>query len=227
MSILPARLPVRERVALANRVAPAIAVPIFNACREASVNLGGPSLQSLGVTSAVRREGRTSVALAMALVLAREYGRRVLLVEMDGFDRPSMADRTGVTPSPGLGEYLEGRCSLPDTMQTVTAGLTVITSGAPVAGVLRLLRQSLAAGLMTEMSQGHDVVVADLPPLLEGPFTNLAAREFGSLVVVVRASATRVEQLNHALSGLTIEPSLLLNGETSRIPEWLRRLIGI
>lgn len=227
MSLLPARLPVRERVAVPNRFAPAIGGAIYDACREASVNLGGPALQSLGITSAIRREGRTSVALAMALVLNREYGRRVLLAEMDGFDRPSLADRTGVKPSPGLGEYLEGKCSLLDTMQIVTPGLTVITSGAPVAGVLRILRQALTGGLMTEMREGHDVVVADLPPLLEGPFTKLAAREFGSVVVVVRASATRVDQLNHALSGLTVEPSLLLNGETSRVPGWLRRLIGI
>ena len=227
MSVLPAGLPVPNRVALANRFAPTIGEPIYDACREASVNLGGAAMQSLGVTSAVHHEGRTSVALAMALVLTREYGRRVLLVEMDGFERPSVAPRTGVEPSPGLGEYLDGSCSLQDTMQTVIPGLTVITSGASVAGVFRLMRQALAAGLMTEMREGQDVVVADLPPLLEGPFTKLAAREFGSIVVVVRASATRVDQLNHALSGLPIEPSLLLNGESSRVPAWLRRLVGI
>lgn len=227
MSVVEARQPVRDRIAPASPSVPPIGGPIYDACREASVNLGVPSLQSLGITSAIPHEGRTSVALAMALVLAREYGRRVLLVEMDGFDRPSVAVRTGVKPSPGLGEYLEGSCSLQDAMQTVTPGLTVITSGAPAAGVLRLLRQALAGGLMTEMREEHDVVVADLPPLLEGPFTKLAAREFGSLLAVVRASYTRVDQLNDALSGLPAEPLLLLNGATSKVPPWLRRLMGV
>src|SRR5215469_3082396 len=67
-----------------------IPVPMLDACRAASRLIGGPNLRELGVTSALRGEGRTSVALAMAAVQRQDFGRRVALVEMD-CENPTLA----------------------------------------------------------------------------------------------------------------------------------------
>jgi Mrp family chromosome partitioning ATPase len=199
---------------------------IFEACRAASVNVRGPQLKSLGVTSSIRGEGRTTVALAMALVQAEDYGRRALLVEMDGFGRPSLAHRTGAEPSPGLGELLMGRASLNEVIQPIREGLTLIPSGNGGLGIFRVLRDALAGGLMDEMGMECDVIVADLPPLLVGSFTKLAAREFEGLLVVVRAAITPVDQLREATAGLD-QAALLLNGAHSKVPLWIRRMGGL
>src|SRR5258708_25710473 len=63
---------------------------MLEVCRSASLLLGGPNLRRLGGTSALREEGRTSIALAMAVVQREDYGRTVALVDID-LENPSVA----------------------------------------------------------------------------------------------------------------------------------------
>src|SRR2546430_8763431 len=55
--------------------------------------IGGPKLTSIGVTSALRGEGRTSVALALAAVQREDFGRSVILVDMD-LENPRSEEHT-------------------------------------------------------------------------------------------------------------------------------------
>ena len=45
--------------------------------------MGGPAARSIAVTSCHRGEGRSTVALALALLERTTYDRRTLLVELD------------------------------------------------------------------------------------------------------------------------------------------------
>src|SRR5499427_1558581 len=99
--------------------------PMLDACRSASLLIGGPGLRRLGITSALREEGRTSIALAMAIVQREDYGRRVALVDMD-LENPSLARRAGLEPWPGIAELTRREATVDEVLQPLSDGVLVV-----------------------------------------------------------------------------------------------------
>jgi Mrp family chromosome partitioning ATPase len=198
---------------------------MLEACRAASVLMGGPELRRIGVTSALREEGRTSVALAIAAVQHAEFGRDVLLVDMD-FQNPSLADRLGVESAPGLADLSRGEVGFDDVMQPVSEGVWLVSAGRVGDGASREIIDIVASGHVIKLGNRVDVVVADLPPLLGTGLGQVAARAFEDVLLVVRAGVTPVARVKEAADDLHVEPNILLNGAYSSLPRWLRRLLG-
>ena len=199
---------------------------VLAACRQASLNLGGPDLQTLGLTSTSRAEGRTTVALAMALVHARDYCRRVVLVDFTNFDSLSLAGRLGMKRDPGLAEIVLNGMPPPLARQPVGDGLTLISAGDFTEATIGPTIAAMRAGLLRELRRDDDVLIADLPPLLGSSLARLTATEFERLVVVVAAGRTPAQRLQEAMVHLPIQPEFILNGARSRLPRWLQALIG-
>lgn len=200
---------------------------ILTACREMSISLGGPDLEALAVTSAGPREGRTTFALGMALVQARDYRRRVILLDLSqGRDGSSLAERLGVSRGPGLAEVVSDGFPLSLVRQTVWDGLTLVTAGRFAESLIGPTISAIRGGLLRELREQADVLIADLPPLLGQPLARLIATEFQRLVVVVAAGQTPASKLQEAVSNLPIEPAFVLNGTHSNLPRWLQVLTG-
>src|SRR6185295_16807942 len=75
-------------------------------------------VRSLVITSSRSQEGKTTVAWNLACA-ALSAGLSVALVEAD-MRRPTLADRHGLQPGPGVTEVVEGRASLEDALQPLT-----------------------------------------------------------------------------------------------------------
>ncbi len=202
-----------------------IAGPILEACRRASFKLGGPRLRRLGVTSSLRGEGRSTVALAMALVQQLDYGRSALLLELD-LENPSLAPRVGADGRPGLCELLRGDVSLERALQAVPDGPLFLAAGAAFGSPVRAVTELARGDILARVAGSVDVVVADLPPLLASDHGRAAAALFDQLLLVVRAGVTPVVRIREAVSGLPAPPAVLLNGVRQDLPTWMRRLIG-
>jgi Mrp family chromosome partitioning ATPase len=206
----------------------AINVPakMLEACRAASLQMGGPTLAAIGVTSAIRGEGRSSIATAMALIQRDDYGRKVIVIDMD-LENPSLDRRFGVRPWPGLAEAIRGQASVAEIIQEARPGLSVITTGAPSGGAPRLMLDLTRSELLKEIAKAADVVVADLPPLASSSFGRLAAGMFPHLLLVVWAGVTPLARLREATAGLPTEPVAMLNASHSSLPAWTRRVLGM
>ena len=203
-----------------------LAPQILEACSLASLQMGGPTLRTLAVTSSIRREGRTTIGLAMAAVQARDYGRHPLLLEMD-FDAPGLSRRLHTDVAPGLAEMIRGEASLEEVVQPLADGTTVITAGAASGVPGRLIVDLMASTLLEDMTRQFDIVIADLPPLLGSSYGRLAADLFEKTLLVVRAGVTPVARIREAVSSIGREPVVILNGTSTRIPRWVRRLSGL
>ena len=202
-----------------------VAEDIMEGCRGSAQHLDLEGLTSIGITSSLAGEGRTTIALAMALVLA-EYGLNTVLLELD-LGHPELAQRLGIAKFPGVGDLAEGRASLADTMRPVTSGLTVIPAGLTHGSISRALRQLAEIDLMDNLgNQGH-VIVADLPALLGNSVGRQAAGLMADLILVVRANVVATASIKEAIEGLQTTPKVLLNGTKSRVPGWARRLSGV
>ena len=197
---------------------------LVEACIPAALKLGGPKLKRLGVTSALRGEGRTSIALAMAGLQAREFGRRALLVDAD-FENPSLGTMLGFEGEPGLAEIATGELSVDSALHEVGEGVAFMAAGVPNKRRSRMVRELLTTDLLEELAGLCEVAIVDLPPLLgssEGP---LLASQFENALLVVRAQVTPTARIEEAVGLLTKKPFVLVNGVSSTVPDWLNRVV--
>jgi tyrosine-protein kinase Etk/Wzc len=198
---------------------------LLDATRTVSLQIGGTRLNRIGVTSTIRGEGKTTIAMALALVQAVDYRRGVILIEMD-FENASLANRLGLRHRPGLAELAAGQASVAEVVQAASDGIGVITAGGPVGSWSKTAMEVTSSGVLAALGNETDIVIADLPAQTSslGRYWNEA---FERLVYVVRAGITPLPRVRASISSLSSEPALLLNGTDSSLPRWLRLILGL
>jgi Mrp family chromosome partitioning ATPase len=161
---------------------------------------GERSLRALGVVSAGRREGRSTIALGLACALAWER-HRVLLVEADQARR-GLARRLGLAPAAGLVEWLrQDRARAPVSRlgrfgpYLLPAGTAVVDEGAPFPS-------SRMTELMEAGRRRFDWVVVDAGPVLGSADTLAVQDVVDGFLCVVRARRTARTDLRRALGAL-------------------------
>jgi Mrp family chromosome partitioning ATPase len=203
---------------------PHIRPEMLDACVVAMRRMGGPTLQSVGVTSSVRGEGRSTVAAALAVIQASECRRRTILVEFDGHKAPA-AREFGLAEGPGVAEVIRGDVDVEDCIQWVTDELGVVVAGADPS-MATLLRGSTAEDIVEALSRHADTLVLDLPPLEKGAGGVQLVDLCEAVALVVRAGVS-TRRIEEAASALTTPPFVILNGVKSAAPRWVQRLLGM
>jgi Mrp family chromosome partitioning ATPase len=155
----------------------------------------------LAVTSTVPGEGKSTVALGLAGALAREPGRRILLVEAD-LRRPSLASMLGLPPQPGLAEWLNGSLDTIPVRLVGSGGFFLL-----VAGQAELERPELVAsprmGALLRAARGaYDFVLLDAMPVLPVADAILIQDLVDGFLLVVRSRWTRRDAIHDALARL-------------------------
>ena len=155
----------------------------------------GAQCRSILVTSANRREGKTTIAFNLALSAA-EAGKKVLLLELD-FRNPCLADVTETSGVGGVADVVRGSSSIDDVAVRLpvipeTGALNVVCAGQNVSSPMRYLRSPAARALIREASESFDLVILDVPPLFGfGDAMVAASLADGVLLVVDYRRATR------------------------------------
>ncbi len=178
---------------------------------------GGP--QSIVVTSATPGEGKSSTAVNLALMLAQN-GSRVLLVDAD-LRRPTTGTYLGIESRVGLSTVLTRQVALDDAIQEVGGDnpLHVLAAGRVPPNPSELLSSSRMADLVRELESRYDVVIVDAPPLL--PVTDpavLGAICSGVLLVVSVNGQTRRAEFVAAEQTLRQVGARLLGLVVNRLP---------
>lgn len=121
--------------------------------------------RSIMVTSSVPDEGKTTLAVNLALALA-EAGNSVVLVEAD-LRRPKVTRYLGMVRGAGLTNVLTRGASLADVLQDVAGGnLQVLPAGPVPPNPSELLSSDAMASLVEQLVGKYDIVVLDAPPVL-------------------------------------------------------------
>jgi capsular exopolysaccharide synthesis family protein len=125
------------------------------------------SLSSLVVTSPIQQDGKTTVAVNLALAYALDE-RDVVLVDAD-LRRPQVAARLGKEVSVGLDSVLVGERTLEEAFVDVDVGagrLRLLPGATPPPNPAVLLGSQRMRLLLAELSEQVDIVVIDTPGLL-------------------------------------------------------------
>ena len=165
------------------------------------------------VTSAVPREGKTMVAVNLAIVLART-SQRVLLIDAD-MRKPGGGNALGLPPLPGLADCLEGRVELGEVLRRVqNFGLWHIPAGRALVNPGGLVQGHAIRDILKGAGQRFDWVVVDSPPLNPFADAHYLASCTDTALMVLRAGTTPRELFDAALKsfrGVRIA-GVVLNG---------------
>lgn len=155
------------------------------------------------VTSAKPGEGKTFTACNLALSIASERDRTVLLVDADVV-RPNMARTLGFEPERGLVDYLiDDQLDLADVLvDTNVPSLTLLPAGSKHHLSTELLASENMRRLAADMSRRYSdrIVIFDSPPLLVTTEASVLASLMGQVIMVVQSEHTHQSQVKEALA---------------------------
>jgi protein-tyrosine kinase len=145
------------------------------------------------VTSALSGEGKSVTCTNLAVMLAREYGQTVLLVDAD-LRKPSLGDYLGLTPVFGLADCLYDGVDLSKAIvKTGLPKLSFLSAGKKVDDPAELLSSQRMKDLLIELKHRYAdryIIVDTTPALLYAEALALSALVDGVLIVVKEGVAT-------------------------------------
>lgn len=221
------RLSLQSRQLLTTEVLP---VKYFNPSLEAfrsfAANLGllsfhsnpaadfDSNLNSIVITSAIPREGKSTVALNLARASA-SMGKRVLLVDTDLRSIGRLTTDLGFESEIGLKDVLRKdnpdlvfdyirKLPLEDNLFILTSGLGHIDPDSTGQDHSRLLASVKMHHLMEELESSYDLVIYDLCSIIGFADVNLIAGQTDGIVVVTGLGKIQSVALTEALSQLRL-----------------------
>ena len=153
------------------------------------------------ITSALPGEGKTTLAKSLAILLAKQ-GKKILLVEAD-LRRPGMRRDFGIASKSGLSPML---ASGNEGMSLLGAGfalgelanLTILPAGPVPPDPAELLDSARMRSLIATWRSQFDLVVLDGPPVLPVPDAMALAGMVDTTILVARSGLTPRSSLRRA-----------------------------
>ena len=169
------------------------------------------SIKSVIVSSGLPQEGKSFVAVNLAIAFSRHKAARVLLIDGD-MRRSTLHKVLGTTQGPGLSEYLSGKATLSEVMQqpmidhpehplpSGLASMTFIPGGFEHSKAADLSGNRKFDRLIESVAPFFDWIVVDSSPVnLVSDAVNLA-RACDGVLLVARGGVTRYESAQRAVA---------------------------
>jgi succinoglycan biosynthesis transport protein ExoP len=186
-------------------------------------NLGGlkeAGALSVAVTSPSPGEGRTGIAVNLAIAMAHTSAR-TLLVDAD-VGNHAVAQWLGLDNSVGLTSILKGeRSAEQGTQQWVTQlwgdrTVDVVTAGPRVPNPTELLASPPMAEFLSYAREHYEAIVIDTPPLLQSTVGTVLAAQLDGALLVADATRTKERHVSEALGRLRMAGANVLGAVLNR-----------
>lgn len=160
------------------------------------------------ITSSQPGEGKTFTAINLALSIANERDKKVLLIDAD-VAKPSISRLMGIKGNRyGLIDYLDGK--EPDfskiMIKTNIPGLSIVPAGRKHGYSTELLASNRMEKLVEELHSRYPdrIVIFDSPPLLAATQAEVLAGLVGQVILVVEAENTVQRMVAESMDKLKI-----------------------
>ncbi len=164
--------------------------------------------KKIAITSAYAGEGKTYVAVNLAITLAKNSdNKKILLVDMD-MRKPRISrlfkekyhkhDKKN-----GLSEYLAGIDDVPNIVETDIPNLSVVFSGAESASPANLINSARMSVFFEACSEEYDFIIIDTPPVNLVSDAVLLSHNINGYVLSSRSGYSNTNALGDAIETLS------------------------
>nr|WP_207205194.1 CpsD/CapB family tyrosine-protein kinase [Peribacillus sp. TH16] len=170
-------------------------------------------IKTIVVTSAEPNDGKSTTAANLAIVLAQEE-KKVLLVDAD-LRKPSIHYAFNLSNIHGLTSVLTKKIDLRKTISNSNvSNLDVLTSGPIPPNPSELLNSKAIETAINELKGIYDYIIFDTPPVLVVTDSQIVANKCDGVIMVVASGKTNkqsavkakelIEKTNTALLGVVL-----------------------
>lgn len=156
---------------------------------------------TLMVTSTRPGEGKTLTSINLALTIAKDFSRTVLLVDCD-LRQQKIHEYLGLQNDRGIVDYLTNGTPLKDLIiWPKVEKLTLISGGRTINDSAELLGSPRTRELVAELKGRYEdrFVLFDVPPLLSGADALTFSQLVDAIVMVVEEGRTPIKEIERAL----------------------------
>jgi len=182
------------------------------------------NLKSLLLTSALPKEGTTTIVANLAKHLSQKQGHKVLIIDAN-LRNPSMHKAFKISDKSGLADVLEGRTSFERAVQDIGSNLNVLTAGKTELNPITLLDSHRMSELLKTARERYEIILIDGANLKDSKDSIILANYVDSICFIINEGKTRKQVVKSAMASLEQKKvSLLgaiLNNRTFVIPGFI------
>lgn len=169
--------------------------------------------KTIMVTSSVPGEGKTTVAVNLAISLARQ-GKKVVLVDCD-LRNPSIGEFLGITEQHlGIDSVLHKKAAVTDVLTEIDVNgenkLTLLLGEYGEKTDISLLGSKRMQGLIADLKSMADVVILDTAPAQLLADAALMARFVDAALYVIRYDYTKMYKIREGIQALAMSKIKML-----------------
>ena len=156
--------------------------------------------KTIGITSSLPNEGKSTVALSLAAVIS-QGGGRAILVDCD-LRNPALSLMLTPDAKAGLLEIIAGKATIDDVLwrEPVTGVAFLPAVATRIAHTSDILASTETRNLFDQLRGMYDYVIVDLSPLAPVVDARVVAPLIDSFLFVVEWGQTRIQVARHALT---------------------------
>lgn len=160
-------------------------------------------IKTIVITSSGPNEGKSTTASNLAVVCA-DSGQKVLLVDAD-MRKATIHKTFHVKNNYGLSTLLTVSRPMADTIQeSLVPNLSILSSGPKPPNPSELLNSNKMNTIIKEMSENFDLVIFDMPPLVQVTDAQIVSSQVDGAMLVAREDVSSKDSLLKAKRLLTM-----------------------
>lgn len=159
-------------------------------------------MRVLAVSSAVSREGKTSLASQLAVSIARSSGERTLLIDAD-MRAPNICQIFDISNEHGLADVLARQCEPEDVIHTEYSELLhLLPAGELKASPHKLVGDESFRDVIAHLRQEYRYIIVDTPPVLSAGESLVLSSATDATLLCAMRNRSRTEQVREAYNRL-------------------------
>ena len=160
--------------------------------------------RTIAVVSPTPQSGKTLVSINLAISIAHQPQKTVILVDFD-LRRPKMATYLGIHTEKSLNDYLQDKAPLKDVM--VNPGidrLVIVPTMKPVSKSAEILSSKKVTSLITELRERYEsrIVIFDCPPVLNSDDAMVLLPQVDCILLVIANGMSTQSEIEETLHHL-------------------------
>ena len=182
-----------------------------------SFSLPGSDCKCIGVVSANRGDGKSSVALNLAISFF-QINKKVVLIDCD-MRLPTISTKLGIDEKCGLSNYLSGGVDSIPIIHLTDKGIDVIVSGNIPPDPTSLISSNEMVKLVTELKKEYDYIIFDFPPINVVSDSVMISSLIDGYLIIVRHNKSEYQMVSETIRQMRLTDAKIIgfvyNGKTS------------